>query len=372
MPAFPEHRFEGRGIVLCGGGSVYLPCIWVCVRMLRRFGCTLPIELWHRGPHEMTGEMKRLLEPYGVVFQDAFKVARQYPVRRLDGWELKPYAIMNSRFAEVLYIDADNVVVRNPEFLLDTALYQQTGSLFWQDVPNHKSEQCYLKETSWELLGLPVCREAEFESGQLLIDKRRCWRPMQLTLHLNEHSDHYYSALFGDKDTFHLSWRKLGQEYGLNPHAPVVLGNHLVLVQFDPDGKRLFQHRCNAKWTVTEKNLRVPGFLFEEDCLTLLRELPTSFEESSLTPVEQNAFDEIVMKKRFDGEEGTCIFEPDLTATLNGQPFGWQIEEDHEGSPVLILIYNNRRTCFLRKTAHGGWSGLWRYGDRNLLELNHG
>jgi hypothetical protein len=145
-----------------------------------------------------------------------------------------------------------------------------------------------------------------------------------------------------------------------------------VLVQFDPDGKRLFQHRCNAKWTVTEKNLRVPGFLFEEDCLTLLRELPTSFEESSLTPVEQNAFDEIVMKKRFDGEEGTCIFEPDLTATLNGQPFGWQIEEDHEGSPVLILIYNNRRTCFLRKTAHGGWSGLWRYGDRNLLELNHG
>src|ERR1043166_3368627 len=136
MPEFTEHRFDGRGIVLCGGGSVYFPCIWSCIRMLRRFGCTLPIELWHRGTREMTDEMKTLLAPYDVVFQDAYRVARGYPVRRLDGWELKPYAIINSRFAEVLYIDADNVVVQNPEFLFDATLYRETGSLFWQDVPN--------------------------------------------------------------------------------------------------------------------------------------------------------------------------------------------------------------------------------------------
>src|SRR3569832_1548255 len=103
MPAFPEHRFHGRGIVLCGGGSVYFPCIWICVRMLRRFGCTLPIELWHRGPREMTAEMKILLAPEDVGVEVALIAARQYPVLRLDGWDLKPYAILNSCFAEVLY-----------------------------------------------------------------------------------------------------------------------------------------------------------------------------------------------------------------------------------------------------------------------------
>ena len=338
--------------------------------MLRNFGCTLPIELWHRGPREMTDEMKALLEPYGVVCRDSFAVAREFPVRRLDGWELKPYAIVNSRFAEVLYIDADNVVVRNPEFLFDTSLYIETGSLFWQDLPNKLLDQSYLKDSAWELMDLPFRDEPQFESGQLLIDKRRCWRPLQLTLHLNEHSDYYYTAFFGDKDTFHLAWRKVEQEYGLNPHPPGVLGANTVLVQFDPDGKRLFQHRCNAKWTIAERNVRVPGFLYEEECLALLQELPAKFEPAPFTATEQTAIDEIVSQKTLRSQDGVCIFEPDLTVAFNGQSFGWEIEEDHDGAPVLIITYEHRRLCFLRKTPEG-WTGHWRYGDRNRIELSH-
>jgi hypothetical protein len=372
IPLFPEDRFQGRGIVLCGGGSVYFPCIWVCVRMLRRFGCTLPIELWHRGPREMTDEMKCLLAPYAVTFRDAFEVAREHPVRRLDGWELKPYAIVNSRFAEVLYIDADNVVVRDPEFLFDTALYQETGALFWQDLPNKLLDQSYLKDSAWDLLNLPFRDEPQFESGQLLVDKRRCWRPLQLTLHLNEHSDYYYTAFFGDKDTFHLAWRKLEQEYSLNPHPPGVLGANWVLVQFDPNDDRLFQHRCNAKWTMAERNVRIRGFLFEEECLALLQELPERFEAASFTATEQAAIDTIVEQKAFQSHDGVCVFQPDLTVALNGQLFGWEIEEDHRGAPVLIFTHAGRRLCFLRQTSDGSWIGNWRYGDRDLIELSRG
>lgn len=368
IPAFPEDRFRDRGIVLCGGGSVYFPCIWICVRMLRRFGCTLPIELWHRGPREMTAEMKRLLAPYDVVFQDAFQVARQYPVNRLDGWELKPYAILNSSFAEVLYVDADNVVVRNPEFLFDASLYRASGSLFWQDAPDRTPNQ-YLKDGAWELLDMPVRREPEFESGQLLIDKRRCWRPMQLTLHLNEHSDYYYTAFFGDKDTFHLAWRKLEQEYGLNPHPPEILGEDMAMIQFDPEGKRLFQHRCNAKWTLTERNPRIPGFLYEEECFDWLNELPVSFEATPFTAVEQIAFDQIVRQKTYHSQFGVCTFQPDLTLSLKGETFGWQVEEDKDGAAVLIFTFSDRRLCFLRPTPNGGWTGRYRYGDRSLIEL---
>lgn len=376
MPAFPEDRFQGKGIVICGGGG-YFPCAWICIRMLRGFGCTLPIELWHRGAREMTDEMKALVQPYGVVCQDSFVVARQFPVKRLDGWELKSYAILHSRFAEVLYIDADNVVVRDPEFLFDTGLYRETGSLFWPDSPEHTSEQTYLKDTSWELLDLPVREEPEFEAGQLLIDKRRCWRPMQLTLHLNEHSDYYYTAFFGDKDTFHLAWRRVDQEYSIIPHPPAVLGNYLVLVQFDPQGKRLFQHRCNAKWTLA-RNERIPGFLFEEECLALVRELRSRWPDRSAvflpTPVEQLAFDEILVSRTFrfhlDGQQmHVCVFRPDLTFTLNGEEYGWELEEDKDGEAVLILTNDGRRLCFLRKTPPGSWAGHWRYAERSLVEL---
>jgi hypothetical protein len=219
-------------------------------------------------------------------------------------------------------------------------------------------------------MDLPFRDEPQFESGQLLIDKRRCWRPLQLTLHLNEHSDYYYTAFFGDKDTFHLAWRKVEQEYSLNPHPPGVLGANTVLVQFDPGGKRLFQHRCNAKWTITERNVRIPGFLYEEECLALLQELPAKFEPAPFTATEQAAIAEIVSQKTFRSQDGVCIFEPDLTVSFNGQSFGWEIEEDHDGAPVLIITYEHRRLCFLRK-APEGWTGHWRYGDRNRIELSH-
>ena len=42
----PPGRFAGRGVVLCAGGDIYFPCAYVCIALLRRAGCTLPVELW--------------------------------------------------------------------------------------------------------------------------------------------------------------------------------------------------------------------------------------------------------------------------------------------------------------------------------------
>jgi len=113
-PRYPARRFRGRGIVICGGGAKYFPCAWVAVKMLRHLGCTLPIELWHLGPREMTAEMQAMVEPLGVRCIDGLEMRKRHPVRRLGGWEMKAYALMHSRFAEVLLLDADNVALRDP------------------------------------------------------------------------------------------------------------------------------------------------------------------------------------------------------------------------------------------------------------------
>src|SRR5688572_20721284 len=134
IPEYPD-RFHGRGIVICGGGIRYFTNAWVCIRMLRRLGCRLPIELWHLGRGEFSVEMETLLLPMGVRCVDAQKVRKKFPVRMLGGWQLKPYAILQSAFREVLLLDADNLAVVNPEFLFETPEFKETGALFWPDYP---------------------------------------------------------------------------------------------------------------------------------------------------------------------------------------------------------------------------------------------
>lgn len=117
LPQYPG-GFRGRGIVICAGGIKYFTCAWVCINMIRHWGCTLPIELWFQGPEEMDQRMVQLLQPLGVRCVDAKEVEKRFPRRSPGGWELKSYAIIHSTFEEVLLLDADNVPCCDPAFYL--------------------------------------------------------------------------------------------------------------------------------------------------------------------------------------------------------------------------------------------------------------
>lgn len=182
---------EGRGVVICAGGLKFFPGAWVCIRMLRRLHCKLPIQLWHLGEAEMTSEMRDLIAPYGVEIIDAYKVRDQHPARILNGWELKPYSIIHSKFKDVLFLDADNVPVVNPQFLFETPHYLRTGAVFWPDKARLDA-----KNPIWNICEIPYRDEPSFDSGQVLIDKERCWQALHVTMHMNEFSDFYYPVPF--------------------------------------------------------------------------------------------------------------------------------------------------------------------------------
>ena len=260
----------GRGIVLCGGDRQFASA-WVCVRMLRHLGCDLPVELWQLWGSELGRGPRDLLETYNVRCVDAAEVRRRHPVRQLGGWELKPYAIAYSCFDEVLYLDADNVPVRDPSFLFDAGPYRRSGSVFWPDV-----ERLSPDDPIWEICGVHYREEPEFEAGQILVDKRRCWDALQLTLHLNAHSDFYYRYVHGDKETFHMAWRMLGRDYAMVPRPLHPLP--FAMCQHDFEGRRLFQHRNRAKWLAGRENRRVEGFELEDVCLGFLSELEGMLE----------------------------------------------------------------------------------------------
>lgn len=270
IPTYPG-GYAGRGIVICAGGVKYFTNAWVCINMLRKIGCSLPIQIWHLGEAEMDDEMRALVRGLGVECVDALTVARRFPVRRLGGWGLKPYAILRCPFREVLFLDADNVPVVNPEFLFDTPHYRETGAIFWPDYGRFEKTQAI-----WDNCGLLRPEGPEFESGQIVVDKERCWKALCLALWFNENSDFYYQHLHGDKETFHLAFHQFKKSYAMVPVPIHPLAG--TMCQHDFGGRRIFQHRNTDKWNLFLRNKAIDDFWFGEECRDFVRQLQSIWD----------------------------------------------------------------------------------------------
>ena len=117
-PEPPVPYDHSRGIVLCGGGKVYFSSALAVIRVLRHHGCRLPIELWIGTGEELPPAMERELEEEDVVVRSAGStltmLADPEVGKRSQNkqFPLKAVALLLSRFAQVLLLDADNFPVK--------------------------------------------------------------------------------------------------------------------------------------------------------------------------------------------------------------------------------------------------------------------
>ncbi len=230
--------------------------------MLRHLGCDLPAQLWHLDSEECCSAISKLFTRLNVETVDVSSFESNPALRPDGGWPLKPYAIVHSPFAEVLFLDADNVCIADPKYLFLSPQYLATGAVFWPDA-----ERIGPDRAIWRITGVSYRDEPEFETGQILVNKLRCWRPLQVTAYMNRHSSFYYRYIHGDKDTFHMAWRKLGAAYSMVGTPLARLEG--VFCQHDFSGRRIFQHRHVAKWDRLE---HIEGFTYEPECFDLCRE----------------------------------------------------------------------------------------------------
>ncbi|GMF20810.1 unnamed protein product [Phytophthora fragariaefolia] len=105
---------------------------YATIRVLRDLGCKLPLELWFV-PREMRNhpaDMKTLQDLAGT---DGMGVISFHEVTDFHAtkFRVKVHAIYNSHFNRVLFLDADNVPVRDPRFLFDLREFKETGAVFW-------------------------------------------------------------------------------------------------------------------------------------------------------------------------------------------------------------------------------------------------
>lgn len=232
---------QSRGIVICGGGWRFFPSLYVTVRMIRRTGCALPIQIWYLGDRgEFDERFAAAIEPFDVGFVDACAVAKDHPRRVLGGWEIKPFAVAYAPWREVFYFDADSYPVADPETaIMEHPRARQAGAVFWPD-------QHPLKAGQYARFGVEAADRVAFESGQFYVDKAKNWKALAAAVFLNDFSDYVYSHIYGDKDTFNLAWHKTDSPFVLAAQRPG--WNTVAFLHADLDGRPFVVHRTRDKF----------------------------------------------------------------------------------------------------------------------------
>lgn len=209
-----SHKFEGRGIIVCAGNERSMLRLQVLLRMLRHFETKLPVEVHYFGDEELSVQNRTDLQGlfpnlYFNNLNGPDAVIKTKHANFVINYSVKLASMLNSRFAEPMLLDSDNVPVSDPISLFESDTYRTFGSVFYPDIARTRPENPMWAITNTE------CRpdEYEMESGQMAVDKRRFWYHLQLAAFFG-HKDYYQEFLLGDKDCFRFAWHALKTPYG--------------------------------------------------------------------------------------------------------------------------------------------------------------
>ncbi|KAF2742963.1 glycosyltransferase family 71 protein [Sporormia fimetaria CBS 119925] len=204
-PSYPIGK--GRGIVTTGGLKL-VPVLMVSLRMLRRTGSTLPVEVFlgDKDEYNQVAETcEKVLPTLNARCRIISEIYNEAIVSAPDHFQFKVLAILFSSFQHVLFLDADAFPVHNPDSLLTSAPYTTHALLTWPGFYANAASPHYYHIAS--LPSPPVNRGTE--SGILLLNKAVHRESLLLMTYYNYYGPKYYYPLQaqggpgqGDKETF--------------------------------------------------------------------------------------------------------------------------------------------------------------------------
>ena len=129
------------GIVMCVGQKD-LVLAAQNIRTLRNvLGSTLPIEIFYAGENDFPWENRKHLGDLAPNIQiinvfDFYDdtIAGINESLKENGWVMKPFAMLASRFQRAILVDADTIFLQRPDaYFSDDIHLKQTGTLFYHD-----------------------------------------------------------------------------------------------------------------------------------------------------------------------------------------------------------------------------------------------
>ncbi len=199
----------------------------------------------------------------------------------------------------------------------------------------------------------------------------RWFRMLTFANWCGERSAFFFQHVYGDKELFHLCWRKLGQEYAMPSHGIHTLSG--TMCQHDFQGNRVFQHRNGRKWSVGQ-NPQTPGFQFEAECVRFIGELkaawspaaqtlPTDTDRAAIAAMDGRRFE----YHRVGYDHRPMVFRGDGTFAAGGAGCEryWTIRDGR----LVICGDDGRLTMDLMPTADGGWEGRWLVHEKMAIRI---
>lgn len=229
-----ENVFNGTGIVMVGGGEYFGPAI-IGLHMLRRTGCTLPVEIFVADATEYEPSVcEDYLPKYGarcLVLESFLQDGSGEQTIEATHYQLKSLAMLFSSFAEILYLDSDSIPLVDPSELFSADPYVSKGLVIWPDFWIATESPVFYKIAGISFpSNLP---KTSSEAGQLLINKNTHIKTLILAIYYNSFGPDYYYPLLsqgvlgqGDKETFMAAALVMGQSYYRVKTGVTSIGRH--------------------------------------------------------------------------------------------------------------------------------------------------
>ncbi|KAH8674699.1 glycosyltransferase family 71 protein [Tricladium varicosporioides] len=241
-PPVLDYKPQTTGIVTSAGGQ-YFPPLLVSLRMLRRTGSTLPVEVFLANIDEyeplMCDTIFPSLNAKCIVLStilDDFLLPFTF-----DKYQLKAFAILFSSFEHVLFLDADNFPIHQPEPLFESEPYTSHGMVLWPDY--WSSTTSPILSTITGLNESTFINRPTIEAGQILVSKQKHNMTLLLSAYYNAYGEYYYHLLSqggpgeGDKETFASAALTLGTPFYTVSEPPRPLGQRgdgAAVIQANP------------------------------------------------------------------------------------------------------------------------------------------
>jgi alpha 1,2-mannosyltransferase len=196
------YRKKTRGVVTTAGAK-YINPLLISLRMLRRAGSQLPVEVFFDTRTSQTNRICAKILPKlqaeCVFFSDIWAATADTvePMQTLKSYQLKVFALLFSSFEEVLFFDADAFPARNPDHMLRVDPFIALGLVTWPDFWSITSSP-----TFWQIAGVDVGvakkesdARASTESGVMLVSKEKHARTLLLAAYYNYYGPECYYPL---------------------------------------------------------------------------------------------------------------------------------------------------------------------------------
>lgn len=214
-----------RGIVICTGQRHFSFAVHA-IKSIRLWNCSLPIEIFFTGEADLSLEARELFNGMEGVRTVNIEDVVHNNLLDLQGWDVKPFAILGSSFREVILMDADVIFTQNPKVLFHKDEYERDGALFFLDR-SFRDRPIDYAQWFHDIIPMPHsdhlkaslmyqgASNHEQESGVVVIDKSRRIYGLLATCLLNspKEREEIHKKTHGEKETFWLGFEIAEEPY---------------------------------------------------------------------------------------------------------------------------------------------------------------